>query len=68
MTIEGLTIEDKAEIDALSHEEMCRMWRFGTRKAEWKDGAHPAGRYFTERLWNHFGGFTPEISKSIGWQ
>ena len=64
---EELSAEIMAEIDALSHEDMCRMWRFGTMKPEWRDSRFPASAYFKERLWTHFGGFTPEISKSIGW-
>lgn len=65
--MEALTEEDKKEIDALSHEEMCRYWRFGNGKAKWFDVGHPASGYFKDRLFSHFGGFTPEISKRIGW-
>ncbi len=57
----------KSEIDALSHEEICRAWRFGTGRKEWFDSTEPISSYFKERLFNHFGGFTPEISKRIGW-
>lgn len=58
---------DKQEIDALSHECMCRHWRFGTGKREWFDTSNPLSEYFKNRLFVHFGGFTPEISKRIGW-
>lgn len=68
MTTEEIEIEKK-KIDALTHFEMCRMWRFGTAPAKWQlrsdDGL---AEYFTDRLFNHFGGFTPEISKEIGWK
>ena len=57
---------DKKEIDALSHIEMCRMWRFGTAKKEWLVKG-PAADYFRKRLFEELGGFTPEISKQIGW-
>lgn len=57
----------KNEVDQLSHEEICRHWRFGTGKKIWQDGLHPISNYFKNRLFNHFGGFTPEISKRIGW-
>ena len=59
-----LTPEIMAEIDALSHEEMARLWRF-----------EPSGhRYFVrgpvfdyfEKRFNELGGWTPEISKRIG--
>jgi len=26
-----------------------------------------AGEYFKDRLFNHFGGFNPSLSKNIGW-
>lgn len=57
----------KDEIDALTHEEMCRYWRFGGGKPEWFDSTKQESTYFHDRLFVHFGGFTPEISKKIGW-
>lgn len=54
----------KAQIDKMSHYKMCRIWRFGTPPDnKWTSGE--VGEYFTERLFGHFGGFTPEISKSL---
>lgn len=55
----------KAEIDGMSHYEMCRIWRFSKSGNEYTSGE--IGEYFADRLFNHFGGFTPEISKSLGW-
>jgi hypothetical protein len=61
---EILTPENKAEIDALSQYEMCRIWRF-TELGEFPYmGA--AGDYFVEQM-KAKGGFTAEISKSLGW-
>lgn len=57
----------KQEIDILSHEDMCRHWRFGSGKRQWFDITNPLSEYFKKRLFDHFGGFTPEISKRIGW-
>lgn len=57
----------KDEIDQLSHYEMCKMWRMGTGRPEYFDRTNPASQYFQDRLFKHFGGFTPEISKQIGW-
>ena len=57
----------KKEIDLLTHMEMCFMWRFGKGRKEYFDARHPASEYFKERLFKHFGGFTPEISKDLGW-
>lgn len=61
----ALTPENKVAIDAMSHYDMCRMWRFAKSGEPLLMGK--TGEYFTERLFQHFGGFTPEISKSIGW-
>ncbi len=62
-----LTEEQKQEIDNLSHLEMCRAWRFGKGKKEWFNKGFEASSYFHKRLFEHFGGFTPQISKQIGW-
>jgi hypothetical protein len=65
---EQIDIErEKQKIDALSHIEMCKMWRFGTSPAIWRDNTTELAAYFRDRLFVHYGGFTPEISKSIGW-
>ncbi len=59
--------ELKAEIDKLTHFEMCRMWRTGNANPIYFDSTTPIAKYFSDRLFGHFGGFTPEISKQIGW-
>jgi len=59
--------ELKAEVDKLSHYDMCLMWRKGTGNRAYFDNTNPISKYFTDRLFQHFGGFTPEISKQIGW-
>ena len=60
-----LTTERKAEINAMSHYDMCSTWRF-SQIGNWMVTGE-CGEYFFERLFRHFGGFTPEISKSLGW-
>ncbi len=65
--MEKITEEMKAEIDQLTHYDMCYMWRFHKGNPVYFDSRNPAAEYFKQRLFNHFGGFTPEISKSIGW-
>ena len=59
----------KTAVDSMGHEEMCRMWRFHGAEtySPYFDSSHPICEYFRDRLFKHFGGFTPEISKSIGW-
>ena len=61
-----LTIGRAAEIDKLTHEEMARLWRFSPP-------GHPyfqkgsLSDYFINRF-KSLGGFTPVISKTIGWE
>jgi len=55
----------KAEIDTMSHYEMCKIWRFA--KAGNKYTIGEIGEYFSKRLYDYWGGFTPEISKELGW-
>lgn len=53
------------EIEQASHEQLCRWWRF------LPIGSYPegkAGDRLKERLFKEYGGFTPEISKSLGWR
>ena len=57
--------DDKAKIDAMSHRELAKMWRHAPSEEPLLQGE--TGKYFKERLFEHFGGFTPELSKSIGW-
>ncbi len=59
-----MTDELKAKIDALSREEMARKWRFAPiGDPMFRD---EAGDYFENRF-KALGGFSPEISKRIGW-
>lgn len=61
--------EMKQDIDNMSHYEMCSFWRFQPIGVlhPYLDNTNPISKYFVDRLFNHFGGFTPEISKSLGW-
>ena len=60
-----LTDEIKSKIDAMDLYDMCRIWRFGGNEYQCTMGA--IGVYFKKRLFYDLGGFTPEISKSLGW-
>jgi hypothetical protein len=44
---------------------MCKIWRFA--KAGNKYTIGEIGEYFSKRLYDYWGGFTPEISKELGW-
>jgi len=59
-----MTPEQKAEIDAMSQYDLCRMWRFAPVGEPLLRG--DTGDYFAKRL-EELGGFTPEISKRLGW-
>jgi len=61
----NLSAELKQKIDSMSHLELARKWRHAPAGEEMLSG--DAGDYFKERLFEYFGGFTPEISKRIGW-
>lgn len=54
-------------IENMDHYTMCRLWRFAPAGSEiYFRNDYPTGEAFTNRLFKHFGGFTPEISKSLG--
>lgn len=50
----------------MSHFEMCKMWRFAPSGHPYFDCTQPYSAVFKERLFGHFGGFTPAISKALG--
>lgn len=56
-----------ADINNLSHYNMCYLWRFASPGHEYFDGSLPFYKVFKKRF-DEFGGFTPEISKSLGWE
>lgn len=56
------------KINTMTHEELARLWRFASDGHLYFDNTLPYCKVFKERLFNHFGGFTPEISKKIGWE
>jgi len=53
------------EIEAADHEQICRWWRFLPSPSSVQD--LDAARFIGERF-SAFGGFTPELSKKIGWK
>lgn len=60
-----MTEEQKAVIDGLDQYQLCRIWRFSSVGESLLQG--DTGKYFKEKL-DEKGGFTPEISKSLGWE
>lgn len=61
-----MTDEQKARIDAMSREEMARLWRFAPAGDPLFQGE--AGQYFKKVFFEERGGFSPQISKSLGWE
>jgi len=55
----------KEDIDKMSHKELATLWRFGKSENDYLQGE--IGIYLKDRLFNHFGGFNPSLSKEIGW-
>lgn len=55
------------EISEMSHERMCDLWRNSPVGSIYFRSDLPTAGAFKERLFTHFGGITPEISRSIGW-
>ena len=53
------------EIDNMSHMDLCGIWRHAPSDNKYVSGL--PGKYLKDRIFGHFGGFTPTISKSIGW-
>lgn len=63
-----LTEEQEKKIETINnmtHEQMCHLWRFAPAGHEYFDKRLPYYEVFEERLFHHFGGFTPKISKEI---
>ncbi len=55
--------EWKDRIDGMTQQDMARLWRFAPSGHPVFDRNLPLFDYFQER----FSGFTPKISKAIGW-
>lgn len=58
------------DIENMDHYSMCKLWRFaplGDDNIYFRSDL-PTGEAFKTRLFKHFGGFTSEISKSLGWE
>jgi len=56
-----------AKINAMSHFDMCALWRRAPVGDLYFDSTQPFAEVFRKRLFEHFGGFTPEISKELDW-
>ena len=59
-----MTPEQKSRIDSMNQYQLCKAWRFAPVGDPLFIGE--TGEYFIKVL-NEKGGFTPEISKRLGW-
>ena len=59
-----MTTDEQAKIDAMNRVELARRWRFAPVGDPLLSG--DTGDYFKARL-DALGGFSPAISKEIGW-
>lgn len=69
--MENYTTEEQKiidEINQMSHIEMCNLWRYAPLGHPYFNNTKPYVKIFEKRLFEHFGGFTAEISKEIGWK
>ena len=58
--------EHKKIIDGMSQREMARIRRFAPAGHDYFNMTLPLDEYFQNRF-KELGGFTPALSKSIGW-
>ena len=60
-------VEAKKVIDGMSQYEMASLWRFAPSGHPYFDSTNgDLAKYFSDKFKKR-GGFTPEISKSLGW-
>ena len=61
-----MTKDEKAKIDAMSQEDMARLWRFAPAGHPYFVSGSRLSEYFI-KVFRGKGGMTPAVSKSIGW-
>lgn len=69
MDYNTLTDDEKKEVDMinkLTQYECCELQRFAPSGHPWFDDSKPFYPFFAKRM-KETGGFTPSISKSLGW-
>jgi len=61
-----MTDKEIETINNMTQMQMASLWRFAPSGHPYFDKTKPFYRVFEKRF-NELGGFTPEISKAIGW-
>jgi len=57
---------DKKIVEKINTMEHYEMWRNAPCGHKYFDNTLPYHKIYRKRLFEHFGGFTPKISKQIG--
>ena len=60
-----MTPAQQEQINQMSHMDLCRLWRHGQSGNPLLQGT--AGALVKHRLFQELGGFTPALSKAVGW-
>ena len=66
----SLTAEEQVEVNKIndmSHYDMANLWRHHEDYHIYFDINLPYYKFFEDRLFRQFGGFTPKISERVGW-
>lgn len=61
-------INAKKDIDSMSQEDMCRLRRFAPAGHPYFDRNNSEIREYWDNKFESLGGFTPEISKQLGFE
>ena len=64
--MENIEVEEINKINQMSQIEMASLWRFAPSGHLYFDKTKPFFKIFDKRF-KKLGGFTPKISKAIGW-
>jgi len=64
--MENLEEKEIEKINQMSQYEMASLWRFAPSGHPYFDKTKPFFKVFDKRF-KQLGGFTPTISKSLGW-
>lgn len=52
-------------IEKMEHYDMCSLWRFAPYGHRYFDNTYPYYEVFRKRLFEHFGGFTPQLANLL---
>lgn len=59
-------VELMEHLRTASHYELCRIWRYAASSSPYIQ-IPAAQELLRQRLFDEYGGFTPEIGRQLGW-